>query len=828
MSTPKHKSPSSEDRTAYAPYNFVPLPEAVVSVDPSTLPQKNRYEKDRNTGHIDCKLTTLTPLYTRCALEPEEFEKQEKGEDKGHGFRNELRNKPDFFYTSNRTIPVIPGSSLRGMLRTLMEIITFSEVRWVNDEQTFYRAVADRSKLGDSYRQRMQQQINGGYCPKVKAGYVSRNSNGFSITPAVSSMGVQYFRLEEDISRKIFTDLAEMRITGPKGFRPNPNYTWKRCRVWFQPSAPQVWPHSKPMYYGKVLRVVSVKPDPIDSWEEGQFIASGWIPGKPGSKGKHMHWIVTRKSNENAIPIPKEDIRSYKDAGVTERIKSAGKSGSVLPDKIGDEFACFYVQWRDNKGKDHTSVGHTPYFRLPYERTPLDFVPSVWRNADDEKSDTTAKVKGPTPKKKDLDLTEATFGFVGKEKGDEPLGGRISVRDAFLDPLAQVGDSDNSITPQILSGPKPTCFQQYLVQGEPDNIGSLRHYASSPSETAIRGHKLYWHKAKIELEDIKESKQVDKDDKQHTQLKPVMPGKTFRFRVDFENLSDVELGALLWALTLPSDSGRTFRHKLGMGKPLGMGSVEISATLHLPTRSTRYRKVLDSELSWYEGEEEKDHDSSKYIAALEKHIGFKTEDSKSERIQALLAMLEFPGPNNDLTEYKGLEKTQGTDGRQYDGRQYRDRRVLPHPLDIALESVQPAISETSDEKKKSPVPQQNKPLVTERSVPKAPQPGPPDKSGRIEDANRSAYGPSHAPEKTRPTAAAAPPPTVKARYEPNDVIKDAMVEKVQGHDFFVAIPGQAAPVKVYQQMHNRSVGEKVKVTVKKVGGDGQVKEVKVH
>ncbi|MFM7886611.1 MAG: TIGR03986 family CRISPR-associated RAMP protein, partial [Pseudanabaena sp.] len=50
----------------------------------------------------------------------------------------------------------------------------------------------------------------------------------------------------------------------------------------------------------------------------------------------------------------------------------------------------------------------------------------------------------------------------------------------------------------------------------------------------------------------------------------------FSFEIDVTNLSDVELGALLWLLKLEPDCF----HRLGGGKPLGFGSVrlEISDT----------------------------------------------------------------------------------------------------------------------------------------------------------------------------------------------------------------------------------------------------------
>lgn len=50
---------------------------------------------------------------------------------------------------------MIPGSSLRGMLRSLVEIITYSKVSKISDHSLVYRAVADISILRPTYRDRM-------------------------------------------------------------------------------------------------------------------------------------------------------------------------------------------------------------------------------------------------------------------------------------------------------------------------------------------------------------------------------------------------------------------------------------------------------------------------------------------------------------------------------------------------------------------------------------------------------------------------------------------------------------------------------------------------
>ena len=112
--------------------------------------------------------------------------------------------------------------------------------------------------------------------------------------------------------------------------------------------------------------------------------------------------------------------------------------------------------------------------------------------------------------------------------------------------------TEKPITPKVLSSPKPTSFQHYLVQDSeknhnPDDKNSLAHYGTpSPDETVIRGCKMYWHKNDIPLEDIEANPtDVDKSKTQYTSIKPVNTEVTFSFRVYFENLRKYELDALL-------------------------------------------------------------------------------------------------------------------------------------------------------------------------------------------------------------------------------------------------------------------------------------------
>ena len=65
----------------------------------------------------------------------EEFIREQESNEKSLPFKKQVKNIPDFFYTEERSKPVIPGSSLRGMLRSLLEIVSYSKMKWVTDEK---------------------------------------------------------------------------------------------------------------------------------------------------------------------------------------------------------------------------------------------------------------------------------------------------------------------------------------------------------------------------------------------------------------------------------------------------------------------------------------------------------------------------------------------------------------------------------------------------------------------------------------------------------------------------------------------------------------------
>jgi len=144
------------------------------------------------------------------------------------------------------------------------------------------------------------------------------------------------------------------------------------------------------------------------------------------------------------------------------------------------------------------------------------------------------------------DFAETIFGYVD-DNNKTARSGRVFFTDAKFESARDgIFFAGNPITPKVLASPKPTTVQHYLVQDkdkghDPDEKKRLAFYATpSPDETVIRGHKMYWHKGKTCLEDIKEQDQekIKKSPSQYTRIMPVKKDVTFSFRIYFDNLTD--------------------------------------------------------------------------------------------------------------------------------------------------------------------------------------------------------------------------------------------------------------------------------------------------
>lgn len=725
---PEHQNPNSE-HSASAPYNFVPLPEKIIPVvsDARELPDHDEFDRERYSGYFDVTLTTLSPLYIRGPIAAKDLSRQEE---------KQVKDNPTFFHTGDEARPVIPGSSLRGMLRSLLEIVSYSKLQWVSEKQLFFRTV-DRTAIGKYYNRRMVEDLGAIYSAHPRASvYRARVEGGFFRVRANGTCFIEkctVARVEELDLVRLFKlthphELYEVNghaVTTRNEHDPNqtPRWLYQHREIWatVDEAEKDEFFRAQPGRNGRGIR----HPDLYLSLRRAHNLMQTSEKGKQRGKlvltgqmsHKHMAFLfVPLRQRDPSVEVPTIEVpndpgeqdpnkrlldRFHDDDQLTQWQKKAFPANRQPdgPKEAGHLLDGDPVFFLRDEEENLVFFGRAQMFRLPYEDSPFKLVDPALHNP------------------RHIDYAEALFGFVrtrdelkdlekdGQKipQGDKrrAYAGRVIVTDAVLksDP-ANIWLSE-AFHPRILATPKPTAFQHYLTQRYPNERKWLNHYDSGLSdgqETTIRGHKLYWHQGLgtdqgLTLEQIRaaieeEPGRVGPDDTQHTRFKPLQPGVKFSFRVSFENLSERELGALCWTLHPNGEPDRRYCHHLGMGKPLGMGAVELDASLHLINRSQRYEKLFnDSSDNWQLGEDLADPDVlTRLTGRFEEHLLQQLNPypacrrlAEMQRIAMLLKLLEWPGYRAEKEGDLYLEAEGRPNTRYMELGEYRDRPVLPDP-----------------------------------------------------------------------------------------------------------------------------------------------------
>lgn len=598
---------------ARAPYNFVPLNEIVVPTKTEFVKIKgtetevacthNAFHPDRFSGHIELDIETKTPVYIRDFLSQQDLE-------------TASASKSKFTFCQINGKAMLPGSSLRGLIRQMVEMVSFGKFTQFDDRRLYYRAMADS-------------------CEDLKKIYMDT-------------------MVSEEPERNGRPGLTQYHMSAGLLIKDGFNY-------YIQPSK----------NFNKIPEFEARKLIPVgERYEEFRFyklddkkqylIVSGKAPMRK-KNAKKKQWLIDFPDNKiPGIDISEEDIENYKE---DKNKTTANKVPDLikLADKNKEGVPCFYTRWKDQLGEFHITFGHTAMFRLAYEKTIAEHIPNILTS------------NNPT-----TDFAEAIFGRSENDK-QKALVGRVQFEDAYFSG-DQAIEFEKEASAKILSSPKPTTFQHYLVQ-ETAEPKKRSHYNNG---TTLRGYKQYWHQKGGDWQEPPYSKslQDDKgkslDKQQHTKIKPVKANQKFSGKIHFENLTSEELGALLFALDLPAGH----YHKIGMGKPLGLGSIYIKPTLFLSSRKNRYSDLF-AEWGGLKESEQLNEFKNSFAAHVLKYLGKFGQASDlwcQDRLHELSTMLKFEHGINALS-YMQIEKP---DPSEKSGKrnEYKSRPVLPKPSDV--------------------------------------------------------------------------------------------------------------------------------------------------
>jgi RAMP superfamily len=156
-------------------------------------------------------------------------------------------------------------------------------------------------------------------------------------------------------------------------------------------------------------------------------------------------------------------------------------------------------------------------------------------------------------------------------------------------------------TLKILGAPKLPSPALYFKRRSAGNVNKAE-LSKNAKEFAPRGRKFYLHAMRQSgnVSTINQQGRIDtkgyhpwkshapahdKNNNQRTCINPLAAGETFYCHIDFDNLSQTELALLCFAVK-PLEG---FEHRLGLGKSLGLGSIEVQpVAMGLIDRVQRY------------------------------------------------------------------------------------------------------------------------------------------------------------------------------------------------------------------------------------------------
>ncbi|HEY3379384.1 MAG TPA: TIGR03986 family CRISPR-associated RAMP protein [Armatimonadota bacterium] len=209
---------------------------------------------------------------------------------------------------------------------------------------------------------------------------------------------------------------------------------------------------------------------------------------------------------------------------------------------------------------------------------------------------------------------DRVFGWV-RQQGNGAYRGQLRVGSVAYDPVASVPERPIADFPTechdtlplaILGQPKPQQVRFYCAEDRTGNPleGTHTKQEGFVSGRYLRGRKIYPHHGGLPTgywanptedrthshpvegrfqeyrrrpfrKNVHDTAFIEKDSQNRSVEGWIKPQVHFTFTIDVVNLSTVELGALLWLLSLKEDTQAPAFHRLGGGKPLGLGSVRL-------------------------------------------------------------------------------------------------------------------------------------------------------------------------------------------------------------------------------------------------------------
>ncbi|MFI3212734.1 MAG: TIGR03986 family CRISPR-associated RAMP protein [Eubacteriales bacterium] len=360
-----------------APYNFIFASRIVIKE--KDTPDYSGIQLNSGEIHVICKAET--PIFI------------------GNG-------KGDFFKGANGK-EMIPGSTIRGMVRANMQILGYGKIgNDLEDYKIYFRDMTSGKHTVHIGLKNYYTAVVGvesksiataggkkatvSLAHNVRAGYLAKKGDTYQIYPT------EYIRI----------------AAGHKDLETRKDHYLKTEPVWYQND-------------GSELSFTQVK-----DWYKGVMLFTGKAVGKPNAK----YIFKERTENGEVFTLTKEDILNYEvDYKMRARVNQAGKQFWSLP-KEGEEKPIFYIRHEGN-----TYFGMSKFVRIAHKNPISHGIP--------ESHNTTE----PT-------FVEGILGYTGEH---DSRSSRVSFGDFVLTKKVH-----HPSFKTILGEPKPSFFPTYIKKSK--------------------------------------------------------------------------------------------------------------------------------------------------------------------------------------------------------------------------------------------------------------------------------------------------------------------------------------------------------------------------
>lgn len=547
-----------------APYNFVPLENRAFYPSWANHISQDIPFEDGVSGSIEYTIEAETPIFVR------------------NGYTD--RKDPDtkFSQTPNGQY-FIPGTSIKGEIRNVLEILSFGKMTQVQDarfgirdlsnnpEGRFYRQIIQNVHCGWLYKQLAEDGseeylINDCGTPGRIAPEVIDEHYGTALAAFGQNLALNRQYADNDDEEKLRS--AYNKYENILNISLESQDIEKRLSGTFS---------TVPDNYNRIIADFS------STGKKGCIVVTGQPSRREPERrrGKYYEFVFFESNtNEKVESQIIDDFitihkNNYDYKNIWKRYLNEGKRVPV-----------FFMRRNGNLGPID-AIGLAYMFRIP----------------------TANFIKGAIPielqSNRRKDLAECIFGTA--KESLKQLKGRVNISHAF----ACGTPNKCGIVTTVLGSPKPSYGPLYASSG-----------TWNDANAQIKGRKRY--PVRTTLLPPNEG-----TDSQTCKFIPLDQGTSFKGRITFHNLKECELGALIAALTFNGHPDCC--HSIGEAKPLGYGKVKISIDkLSVISIKDIFAKTDDPT------QQETDYYFNKFKDVMTENIGTGWENSNS--IRELCAM----------------------------------------------------------------------------------------------------------------------------------------------------------------------------------------------